>query len=259
MKIILLSVLLFSGITILKSQSIAADWTLFDCAGNSHTLFTYLDNEEVVVMEFGMGCSSCTEAGDYLMGIKDQFAISNPGKVKVFYMDYWTGNNCATEVVPITDTIAFDAGFDHCGVQKNYYMTGTPMPAIVIVGGSNHLVLYEKNSFTPSDTTAIADVIINFFNTIGINQLETEKNTAKIFPNPSNGSPTIQLNWNQNEMINFVVFDLLGNEVLQLNNYALVKGEQEIKLSLSNLTQGNYILKIQSAKQILNLPLIIKI
>ena len=257
-KTLVLLLFLFAFIRATNAQTTAADWTLIDCKSDTYNLFSYLDAEDVVIMEFGMGCSSCSNAGTYLLNIKNQFEITHPGKVKVFYMDYWSGNFCATSVTPITDTMAFDAGFEHCNPEKTYYMTGSPMPGVVIAAGSNHLVIYEKNNFFTGDTTEIKDSITNFFNTVGLNEIESNSNNAILFPNPSNGQLNINLNWNNNENGAIKIYSLLGEEILNLTTFSLVKGNQELILPFLNLTDGNYILSMQSIKQSLNLPLTIK-
>lgn len=257
MKKIILTLLAFTSFSLVKSQSVAADWTRTDCSGTSHTLFTYLDAEEVVVMEFSMGCSSCTIVGASLMDIKSKYEISHPGKVKWFYMDYWASNNCVTEVDPVTSMYAFDAGFEHCLIQKNYYYSSSPMPAIVIVGGSNHLVLSSKVNYSPSDTTNIIATIDNFFATVGMNEIKNANSLATIYPNPSTGKINVSIDWKLNQNANLIVFDMLGNQVYACD-YDLTIGKQEISLTLDNLNKGNYFLKIQSPEQTISLPFNLK-
>lgn len=259
MKTILLSTfLIVATYGSLQAQTNAQDWTMSDCSSNSHTLFNYLDNEEVVIMEFAMGCGSCTYAAGYILDIRDQFNAIYPGKVNAFYMDYWSGHTCSN-VNAVVPSYPFDAGFvgSGCLTEKNYYVSGSPMPAIVIVAGSNHLVIYEKNNFAAGDTTNIYNAIDNFFNTVGINKVEKNKNSAVLFPNPSNGQVNISVDWSQSENAAITVYDYTGREVMSANNYALVAGEQQFALNLSGLSNGNYIVKIQSQNEVLNLSLTI--
>lgn len=259
MKTILLSTLILTAsFGKLEAQTNAQDWTMSDCSSNSHTLFNYLDNEEVVIMEFAMGCGSCTNAAGYILDIRDQYNAIYPGRVNAFYMDYWSGHTCSN-VNAVVPSYPFDAGFvgSGCVTQKNYYVSGSPMPAIVIVAGSGHLVIYEKNNFAVGDTTNISNAIANFFNSVGINDVEENKNSAVVFPNPSNGQVSLNIDWNQSENVAITVYDYVGKEVMAAKNYSVVSGKQQIDLNLPGISNGNYIVKIQSANEVLNLSLII--
>src|SRR5690349_15306565 len=100
-------------------QMVAPDWTLTDCAANNYNLYSILDSQEVVVMEFSHGCASCTNAAAYLMDIKADYEISHPGKVNWFFMDY-NGNDCST-VYSMISSFDFDAAFINCDAQKDDY------------------------------------------------------------------------------------------------------------------------------------------
>src|SRR5438477_1944903 len=95
-KIFVLLFLMAGALDKLHGQSVAQNWSKTDCSGKSYTLFDYLDSNQVAIMEFSMGCTSCTDASKILQRIKYQFDISNPGKVKQFYLDYDANNTCGT-------------------------------------------------------------------------------------------------------------------------------------------------------------------
>jgi len=193
------------------AQTTAQDWTKTDCSSNSVNLFSLLDNNEVVVMEFGMGCSSCSVAANYLINtLKAKYDISHPGSVNFFYMDYWTGNTCTGDVQPMLAGYAFDAGFDNCMNEKNYYMTGSPMPAIVIATGPAHTVIYEKNSFNQgNDTANIRTSIDNALMMLSIGD-PVATNNISVSPNPSNGNITIE---SYNNITSIMIYDIAGKEV----------------------------------------------
>lgn len=234
----------------------AFDWTKTDCSSTSHTLFSYLDNEEVVIMEFVMGCSSCTDAATYLLQTRDKYAVSNPGKVQVFYMDYWTGNDCAADVIPAAAPYAFDAVFDHCQPELSAYMTGSPMPAVIIAAGSNHQVIYQQNSFMPADTLAMETAITNFFATISVEE-NTLVDNVRLFPNPATGVVCLNFDNQKNGKFSASVYDLSGRKVKTLDLGDLIIGTHKIRLNTDELSRGSYVLSLTSERGTLNLKLLL--
>ena len=228
-KIITIFSMALASISI--AQTTAQDWTLTDCNSVSHTLFTYLDAEEVVVMEFGMGCGSCYTAANGLYILKLKYAADQPGKVNFFYLDYWAGNTCVGEVNPVLATSPLDAGFINCQPQLSYYMSGSPMPAVVIVAGSNHAVIYEKSSFAYSDTTNMITVIDNFFASVGINDVNDDSK-IKMYPNPATNSLTIE-NASQSQ---FSVYDAAGKLI-----YSAMINDEVWTLNTDFLPAGIYV------------------
>lgn len=240
MKKLLLSItasaLLSTGVF---AQTTAQDWTKTDCASASHNLFSYLDNFEVVVMEFGMGCSSCSTAANYLINtLRTKYDASHPGKVKFFYLDYWTGNTCPADVQPMLNGFNFHAGFDNCMAEKNYYMTGSPMPAIVIAAGPAHTVIYEKNSFNQAnDTTNIRTAIDNALISMSVPCCNNQIVPLTVSPNPSNGVFVIESGF----IISSVsVFDITGKEV-----YTSSYNSNKINIDLTGMVEkGIYFAEI---------------
>ncbi|MCX6296166.1 MAG: T9SS type A sorting domain-containing protein [Bacteroidetes bacterium] len=242
----LTSVLLF--ISLSNYAQTAVDWTKLDCSGISHNLYTYLNNEDVVIMEFAMGCSSCTNAGARLLSTKDKYAISNPGKVNVFYMDYWPGNTCATVVLPTTTPYAFDAVFDHSLAEKdNYFASSSPMPGIAIAAGSSHQIIYQVNSFVDADTTLIEQAITAFFATANIKENLFE-NTITLSPNPSTGDVIINFTNTETENINISLFNLNGQLIKGLFNEKVSVGDFKKIIDIRSYPKGLYYINISNSK-----------
>lgn len=222
-----------------SAQSVAQDWTVTDCGtGSSHNLFTYLNNEEVVIMEFGMGCASCSDPALPLIDLRNSYSVSHPGKVKLFYLDYWTGNTCS-DVLPAFGIYDYDVIATHCLYQKDYYMVGSPMPGIVIAAGSNHLVIYEKLSFSESDTVEIKDAIDNFFLTVSVKEMRVEDNVT-VYPNPAQEFVNVAFDCKNNieSVINLVNTE--GKTVKNLYSGCISAGQTHYQFSLSNVPAGTY-------------------
>lgn len=236
----------------------ALDWTKTDCASINHTLYTYLDSEEVVIMEFAMGCSSCTDAATYLLNTKDKYAVSNPGKVNVFYMDYWPGNDCAVEIAPVTSAYAFDGVFEHCLPEKNYYFTSSssPMPGIVVAAGSFHQVIYQNNSFADDDTLLIEQAITAFFAIASVEE-NSLINSAIISPNPSNGEVVVNFKNKESQKTKISIYNLNGQLISEILNETIQSGNAKIKMDLSRYPKGMYYINISNEKESVNKKIIL--
>jgi hypothetical protein len=80
--------------------------------------------------------------------------------------------------------------------------------------------------------------------------LEGELKPLLVYPNPSNGS--IYLNESVNENSKILIFDLLGNNILEADF-----NKQEI--ILDDLPKGNYILKLLRDENVVGTTTIMKI
>ena len=81
-------------------------------------------------------------------------------------------------------------------------------------------------------------------NCSGISSLNEESlNKSEIFPNPSNGNITISVNSTNGNSARIEISNLLGQVVYTSEN-DLVEGNNDIKLNLSSLNAGQYIVRI---------------
>jgi hypothetical protein len=232
---------LFLAITIpVFSQGIAPNWTQVDCNSTSHSLYNYLDSQEVVVMEFVMGCSSCTDAGVQLMSLKNQYDVSHPGKVNFFLMDYYPSNTCV-EVTNTWGSYNFDAFFSGCWAAKEaYYPTLYPMPAIVVAAGNYHTVIYNDLSWQTSDTTLIKQAIDHFFVTVGLEE-EKQTGTLGIYPNPSVDGVYIQPQGLHLNTMSICLYNMLGEKLI--TSIPQIQ-DQKLWMPLADLAPGTYILEV---------------
>jgi len=245
-KCALIFFLLLSFISVKPQATPATNWTKTDCNGNSHTLYNYLDSNKVAVMIFGMGCSSCIDAISYFSGLKTQYAITHPGKFKVFYLDFFAGNTCTANVIPVLTGSSLDAGFDNCTSDLANYTNATPMTYLVITAGTSHSIIYsiKKNIFDFADSVAIKTSIDDFFNTLGVNEIKSIKNSINIYPNPADESLKINLDLkNSKNDYKISIYNGLGklikqDEISFTNNSAIINTKE--------LPNGVYILSLRA-------------
>lgn len=72
------------------------------------------------------------------------------------------------------------------------------------------------------------------------------KDKALIYPNPSFGNSTIRFAAH-NEWVKIVVFDIMGKQVAEIYDGNLNQGRHDIKMELSDLQKGEYIVNIQKS------------
>lgn len=72
------------------------------------------------------------------------------------------------------------------------------------------------------------------------------KDKALIYPNPSFGNSTIRFAAH-NEWVKIVVFDIMGKQVAEIYDGNLTQGRHDIKMELSDLQKGEYIVNIQKS------------
>jgi hypothetical protein len=149
-KTIYILLLLASSLT-LRSQTTAVDFTLKDCNGVDHSLFTLLDSGNVVILVYEHECPSCL-AG--ITNIKNVLTadFSVKKNVKVLYLDNGA-NACNTTKKWIQkNNLPEGLYFRYSNDFNSPY--GEGMPVIVVVSGRSHKVFLKTSS--PEEATAAA-------------------------------------------------------------------------------------------------------
>ena len=124
----------------------AVNFTALDCDGVSHDLFQELDDNVIVVMAWVMPCTTCISDPLEAINFVDEFATSHPGRVVFYLVDDYANTTCPN--------LAGWADFYGLGNAKKFSDTSIKMsdygvdgmPKIVVLGGANHQVYFNKNS-----------------------------------------------------------------------------------------------------------------
>lgn len=218
--------------------SVAMDWTKTDCvAGSAYNLFDVLNSGKVVVQEYVMmDCAPCITAGNVLMDLLEDYAVTNPGEIVAFQTAFDNFTDCSTLSEWATDngftaTTLFTMGED----EINYY-GAMGMPTILIFGGGeNHTVYYyhlgsissavSQEEFTTALDLALAETEY----TVGVENTVEEKNI--ISPNPA--VDVIQISTTDN-ILSYTIFDITGKTILT------TPGLGNTQINISELTSGIY-------------------
>ena len=169
------------------------------------------------------------------------------------------GGSCSMASNTVIDTAYFNLGDT---VFFTYGMSGSSCPGIF-----NNQIYFNNNAIgtpPPNDSRAYFNTTVpgtyrfewlQVFNNIltielisnsptSINESEN-KNRINLYPNPSSGKFTIELNNSTNEQIVVEVFDITGNLILQN-----IHNDNSISLNLFRHPKGIYMVKIQNGQQV---------
>lgn len=75
--------------------------------------------------------------------------------------------------------------------------------------------------------------------------LDETWNKITVFPNPSTQTANIQFNNQKNEMVTFILYDLVGN-VIQSFNISAIKGKNQFTINSETIEQGVYSFSLNS-------------
>jgi serine protease len=85
-----------------------------------------------------------------------------------------------------------------------------------------------------------------------INSTNQEATSVDIFPNPSNGLVTINLNLPESEKVQISIYDATGNFVKQIINNRFNAGNNSMQISLEDLPGGIYNCEVIAKDQVIN-------
>ena len=234
----------------LTAQTTAYDFTMNDCNGNMHHLFSELDSGNVVVLEFFMlSCSPCIVAGKSLDAMVVPLKNKYGEKVRFYQFGFTKSYTCSQiQNWVSTNGFANSVPFDSGDVQVAYY-GGMGMPTVAVVAGKSHDVLFNTMEFQPTtDTATISKAIHTFFNPTGIHH-EDISSAVSIYPNPASKLLTLHVNLEKQNMLKISITNLQGQLIMELPAENLKSGNYTKTITLPELKSGIYFLRGQSDKQ----------
>lgn len=155
--------------------------------------------------------------------------IYNPVEDQVF--SFALRNNI-TDYIAQTSVIFATGGFN----RFNYTGTDVPTERLFIAFSEGDVFEFEK-TFTDPRTS--------------VEELEAISD-LKVFPNPTTGEVTINLDLSEQEQVNFQIYDNSGRLINRVNKGMLASGNHVEYLDLSALSSGVYHLRIQAGDYLIN-------
>jgi hypothetical protein len=240
-SLIIIGFLSLFSISRSTAQTVAMDFTQSDCDGTNHHLFSELDQGQVVVLTYVMlGCSSCIVGTNGLKSIVEPFAISHPGRVKVYNIGYTNSYSCS-QLLNWRSSNGFSFPiFSGGATQVNYY-GGMGMPTIVVVGSNNHTIYYKNLGYTSTDDPAITAAIQSalLYNPQGIEE-SLEEQGIHIFP--SLFTTTLDVYFDANISGNMEIYDLTGKLVFSCE----VSNQSSVVIPTEHFMKGVYMVRFRN-------------
>lgn len=247
-------------LTISTIGQTASNFNANDCASVNHDLFTELNAGKVVVIVWVMPCSSCISGALSAQSAVQSFSASNPGQVVYYVADDYGNSTCSTiSSWCTTNGIMPTAKFTNSVVSMSPY-GAAGMPKAVVLGNSSHTVYFNVNGSGNITVSGLQTAINNALSSIaaGVNENEsTVFSSAKVFPNPSNSSCSLTFNLVKDSKVKIEIENQLGQKVSDVFNGDLQKGENNINVSTSEISSGNYFINFSDGETSKKLKLVI--
>ncbi len=167
-------------------------------------------------------------------------------------------NVAACELPPCPPAEVFDVRFD-----GNKYLTNADESIINLQGVEYPVNIYIANSpaeysFTDAENGKLFGTISKGFtgnitinkavaNTVKMAKVASETGIDpefEVYPNPANAVSTVNFNVSVDSYVTVKVYNSLGNEVMTLTEGQFNAGNYSESLDVTNLTSGNYIVRI---------------
>ncbi len=233
-------------ISLTNAQTTALQFSGADCNGNMHDLFADLDAGKAVALHFYMpNCNSCPPPAQAIQTMANQINATHPGMVKGYAFPFQNSTTCSYSAnwVSVSGLSSLYVPMDSGAYQVAYY-GGFGMPTVVLLGGSDHRVMFVTQSFSMSDTTIMRDSILAMLNTTSINQFEKNVTSVNLFPNPAHEKVQLQLNNSKSQKLTIEVVDLLGKQVMNVYNDYTASGILKKEIDVVQLNNGLYFIKV---------------
>ncbi len=251
MKAFLLSTSLLLAL-VSKGQTNAMDFERTNCNGSTNHLFQDLDEGKAVVLFFYMpNCGSCPPPAKKVEAMLKNIDSQYPGKVKAYAMPFNNSTKCPNVSSWVTtNNLSLYTPMDSGAAQVAYY-GGFGMPTVVLLGGTDHRVMFSTQNFATGDTTAMRDSILNLFGApTGINtRSSVEVDSFEVFPNPVKTDLTIDFKLFKTGTVKVELVDITGKVAAILLDEKMNAGTLKLTYSVADVAPGEYLLAITANEQ----------
>jgi len=236
-----------------NAQTTAMQFSGLDCNGNSVDLFADLNAGKAVVVFFYMpNCGSCPPPASKIQTMANNVMNTYPGMVKGYAFPFQNNTTCSYSQSWVTNNnLNFYAPMDSGATAVAYY-GGFGMPTVVLLGGSDHRVMWSTQSFVTGDTTTMRDSILNLLGPAGINNFNPNISSVNLFPNPANQQIQLEMNVTHSADIKIEVVNVLGETVREVYNASTAPGVLRREISTGDLSNGAYFIRVASDNTVQN-------
>ena len=240
------AVMLMLSANISKAQMTAMDFEGNDCKGNYHHIFADLDSGKAVLLHFYMsGCGSCPPPAKKIQKMANNILAQYPGMITAYAFPFSNTTTCSYSSSWVsTNGLSLYAPMDS-GANMVAYYGGFGMPTVVLLGGTDHRVMFSSQSFSTSDTTEMRDSILSLLNGAnGIADLPNSVSVFNVFPNPATDVVSVNLKLKETSNVLIEVADMTGKQVIAIMNEKKNAGVVSKQFNTAALPNGNYLVHL---------------
>lgn len=232
------------------------DFTVTDTEGNTHTLSDYTSAGKWVVLDFFfVNCPPCQGTASIFNELHEKYGCNSADLVCIS-INSGVDNDSQVQGFESQHGGSFShapaASNDGGSAAVNSDFNPTAYPTFCLI--DNNMQIQNLDIWPIS---SVAD-FESAFSSAGFSPAEsacastsTEELTltdAQIFPNPSNGNVSVRFNNAVSSDVTIQVTNLVG-QVVYTANEASIAGSNSFELNLTDLTEGQYIVKIANGTE----------
>ena len=228
-----------------NAQTTAMDFNKNDCGGTARSLYGDLDAGKAVILFYFMpNCGSCPPPAQKIQAMANNINASHPGLVKAYAFPFNNTTNCTyTQSWVTSNALPLYTPMDSGATAVAHY-GGFGMPTVVLVGGSNHRVMFSTLSFSTSDTTIMRDSILAMAGITAINEIPSSVKQFDIYPNPAGSNVTIALELLQPSDLLIDVVDITGKQLAIISDEKNARGKVSKTFNTAALAYGMYTIRL---------------
>lgn len=244
---------LMSAIAVSKAQTTAMDFSGMDCDGNMQHLFADLDAGKAVLLHFYMpNCGSCPPPAKKIQTMANHILANYPGMITAYAFPFNNTTLCSYSSTWVSSNALYLYSPMDSGAAQVAYYGGFGMPSVVLLGGTNHRVMFSTQSFSTSDTIAMRDSILNLLNPSGISNIGNSISSVKFFPNPATDKMSLELNILKASNLKIEVLNILGSVVSTIYEGKVSEGSVKKEIYVSSLNNGVYFVRVSVGANLRN-------
>lgn len=249
-KQLLIFALLFTFFSAARAQQTAMQFSGLDCNGNNVDLFADLNAGKAVVLFYYMpNCGACPPPAYNIQRMCNNIMVNYPGVVKGYAFPFQNSTTCSYSSSWVSsNNLTMYAPMDSGATQVAYY-GGFGMPTVVLVGGTDHRVMFSTLSFTNSDTTIMRDSILNMLGVTGITENNGAVDGLRLFPSPAVQDMQVEMTVKQSSDLKVEVINVLGETVSVICDEKSVSGNIRMKVPAATWSNGVYFLRVHAGEK----------
>lgn len=241
----------------------APDFTVTDIDGNTHNLYSLLDQGYVVVLDASATwCGTCwtVHNNHTLNDLNAQMGPNGTNEIRVIFYEADASTNQADLEGTGTNTLGnWIDGVTYPIINESplqlsgsiFWPQGFPTIS-VIRPGDREITDDVWNQNLQGMVDAVNHAIATDPASIGSDWLS--ENGVSVFPNPAADQLTINMNEASENVDGVVIRNLMG----QVVSTSSVQGQQRLEIEVSSLSKGVYVIEFQNAKSVLGVQKFVK-